>query len=301
MDMLIEYDELITISMMQEQPILVVEGIDDIPVYEKIVNKIAKQVEIYSPEYFVDVESGCRGVTKIISLLNDNFTEELSSKYVLGLVDKDVRDFRNELIVFENLLNTIYYSMESHLVSDAILKKIFSTYFYILEKDVTSSHVNDFWDYFYLECEYLYLASIDALRSACIEKSQTIFTYKSDYNLVKNPKVQKTLKENKIENLIFSKIFNLEYDLDNIKRVCKGKWFLGFLCEKITYYILNEIKFCNELNTQCSMCKLGRSSSCFFNIRIRPNKDSVEAIIISNVEHGDFDFLFHKLNKNFGI
>ncbi|USA47624.1 DUF4435 domain-containing protein [Acinetobacter sp. C26M] len=299
MDMLLEADELITIAIMQEQPILMVEGIDDIPIYKKILTTIPIDCEVYCSEHIADIEPGCRGVKKIISIINEQHPINLAKKYLLGIVDKDVSDFRGEIEDLENLLFTIYYSMESHLVNDAVLKKIFSNFLYATEESVSDFLISDFWDFFYNECEVLYLASVEALKNSCDNKVESLFSYSSDYKGIKNENIKKSLNDNKINSLLFAHSKGVSFEIESLKRICKGKWFLDYLCEKISYYIINEINLCLIKETQCDMCKLGKCYACYFKYRVRPNKEAVGSNIYAYVEYGDFEFLNIRMLKNF--
>ena len=45
-------------------------------------------------------------------------------KYVVGIIDRDVRQYLNNLPVKENLLVLKYYSYETHLITDTTIKSL---------------------------------------------------------------------------------------------------------------------------------------------------------------------------------
>ena len=45
-------------------------------------------------------------------------------KYVMGIIDRDVRQFLNNLPSKNNLLVLKYYSYETHLITDVTIKRL---------------------------------------------------------------------------------------------------------------------------------------------------------------------------------
>lgn len=299
MKSVIDASELLTISIMQECPIIIVEGIGDIPVYEKIFSTMLDDFEIYTSEQINGIEPGCRGVEKIIRIVNEGYDINFIKKYIAGIIDKDVKDYRGELSNIDNLVVTDYYSMETHFIANTVVKKIFSNFIRIPESKIPDVLLHEFWDFFYFESEYLYLASLDALRKSINSEADAIFSYASNYNETKNRIVQAKLQQEKIRNLIFAFKLGLEFDVEYLKKICKGKWFLEFFCEKISYFITNEIMICQNTEYKCDMCLRGNSGGCLYNFRVRPTPNAIEATIYSYLEFGNFEFIRNKIIKNF--
>lgn len=88
MKSVIDASELLTISIMQECPIIVVEGIGDIPIYEKIFSTMLDEFEIYTSEQINGIEPGCRGVEKIIKIVNSGYDIDFIKSILLELLIK---------------------------------------------------------------------------------------------------------------------------------------------------------------------------------------------------------------------
>ncbi|EPF6144729.1 hypothetical protein LJQ30_001981 [Acinetobacter baumannii] len=294
----VEVQDLLNIAQMSETPYLIVEGVDDIPIYDKIKSLHNLNMEIISAREIEGIEPGCRGVEKIISILNNDHKETTLEKYIIGIADKDVKDFRNELKGFRNIIYTKYYSMETHLISDEVILKVIANFIRNPEKLIDRELVNDFWEYFNQEAKGLYYISLDALKKSLDAKHEACYTYSSGYNDTKNQKLLNKVLNN--PNLdAFQAQINLEYCSKSLRMICKGKWFIEFFCEKLTHFIKNLLESCVESNraTYCRTCILQMHNECLYKLKdnIIVTKDSVKAVIVSFCEYGDFKFLLDKV------
>ncbi|UIZ98217.1 DUF4435 domain-containing protein [Acinetobacter johnsonii] len=297
----VEVDDLLNIAQMSGTPYLIVEGVDDIPIYEKFKNLHNLNFEIFSAEEAEGIEPGCRGVEKIISILNDANDEAILEKNVIGIADKDVKDFRNELKVFKNIIYTDYYSLETHLISDDVILKVISNFIRNPENMIDRGLINQFWEYFQSEANNLYYISLDALKKSLDLEYESHYTYSSGYNETKNSFLNSKVLGNSVLSNFESEI-NLSYSRLTLKKICKGKWFIEFFCEKLTYFIKNILKSCVVSNRDdyCRTCILEMHNSCLYKLKdnIVVSKDSVKAVVISFCEHGDFKFILDKVIVN---
>ncbi|MEH8173571.1 hypothetical protein [Aeromonas veronii] len=74
-DLVLEADEILNEAIISGTPILIVEGIDDIQVYEDISDHAGKQVEVYAVENIGNLSEGCRGVIDCIRTVRENAEE----------------------------------------------------------------------------------------------------------------------------------------------------------------------------------------------------------------------------------
>ncbi len=113
--------------------------------------------------------------------------------------------------------------------------------------------------------EELYFLSLEALKNACIEEYEAVVGYDNDG--VKEHKGRKYLYEkviNKIEELeAFAQEKNLT--IENLKEVCKGKWFLHIFLKKCLEQIKTLSEMCKKGDIrQCKSCKVGNFRDCSY-------------------------------------
>ncbi len=297
---IIQVNDLISIAKMSGTPYIIVEGVDDIPIYDKIKNSRFLNVEIYASRQLDGIEPGCRGVERVIDTLNENFTEDLASKYVLGIMDKDVKDFRNEIKILKNLLYTEYYSMETHLISDIIVLKIISNFIRSPENLIDNGIIEKFWEFFKSKSFDLYNISLDSLKNSVEQDYSNLYSYSNSYQELKNRAKLILLNNIKDDLKTFGSLNDLNHSIEVLKKISKGKWFLSFFSETLADYIKSEINDCNSDTNRntCSMCIIQNHTECLYKLKsdLPVNKDTIRTTLIAVSEYGDFEFLINKIN-----
>jgi len=297
---IIQVNDLISIAKMSGTPYLIVEGVDDIPIYDKIKTSRFLNIEIYASRQFDGIEPGCRGVERVINILNETFTEDLASQYVLGIMDKDVKDFRNEIKIIKNLLYTEYYSMETHLISNTIVLKIISNFIRSPENLIDNIIIESFWNFFHSQSSDLYNISLDSLKNSIEQDYSNLYSYSNSYQELKNRAKLILLNNIKEDLKEFESLNHLSHSIEILKKISKGKWFLSFFCEVLADYIKSELNTCSldSNRSSCSMCIIQNHDECLYKQKsdLPVNKDTIRTALIAVSEHGNFDFLINKIN-----
>ncbi|MBK5516705.1 DUF4435 domain-containing protein [Pseudomonas sp. TH10] len=115
-------DELLNLAIMTKIPILIVEGIDDVPIYERISISINVECDIYASETLHGGREGCNGVIdniRDIRLVSSDIPVE---KHILGIIDKDARYYRKEMPEDPAIFPLNYYSIESHYINSCSIR-----------------------------------------------------------------------------------------------------------------------------------------------------------------------------------
>ena len=103
--------EMLAIAVMMEEPLLIVEGMDDVEFYKKISGD--------------KVKGRCRG-------------DERLEKLLLGIVDADYRRFLGEdYPEYKGLFVLKYYSYESHFFTDASITNFISAVTSVRNSEIT--------------------------------------------------------------------------------------------------------------------------------------------------------------------
>ena len=79
-----EADELLNEAIMSDTPIVIVEGTDDIPLYEDLIKSLNKNIEVYASENLIISGniSGCVGVVNSLNKINE-FSQNINiEKYI---------------------------------------------------------------------------------------------------------------------------------------------------------------------------------------------------------------------------
>lgn len=276
-----DLDEWITEAIMSETPVIIVEGHDDIQIYEKIAERMNKNFWVEAVENINGYAEGCDAVINCIKDLQPKVLErEENKKYILGIIDRDSREYREEIPVVDSLFVLKYYSFESHFVTRNNLKNLLVEMTFSTKKLIDDKTLN------YIESEFkregeqnLYYISLEALKSACISSYVSEVNYaeepgklfSSDYQAILLPKIY--AKKDELD--AFAREKGIE--IKDLKKIVKGKWLLHSYCN----YIWEKIRYMKDdctsgLINVCNYCKNDNTDKCLwkpkYSIQIGPLK-----------------------------
>lgn len=173
-----DLDETILAAMMCHEPVAIVEGQDDVKFYANISSLENISVDVRAVETIDGYTEGCEHVIEAMNYANSLFqNDERLRKYVIGIIDRDVRQYRNILPVIDNLLILNYYSYETHLITDNTIKKIVEQLTKAPAKLINQEVID------YLKTDYnsqnneLYYFSLEALKGICDTSYQADINY----------------------------------------------------------------------------------------------------------------------------
>jgi hypothetical protein len=296
-------EELLTVARTSHTPVIIVEGYDDISIYENISKNIGIDVLVFSSENLYKISNriysklinlnwsyikpvdfnpfqkksiksdkngkeGCEGVLaaiKEIQLLTGNSNYE---KYIMGIIDKDINDYRNTLTNnLKGLFTLKYYSIESYFITHEHLCKLLKLLTKTEEKLITEELKLEIFNDTLNDLYKLYYISLEALKNACEINYDAICGFNGDtardilFNDVKYKKIID--KKNKLDNFAITKI--ITPNLLNLLKICKGKWILDYYVYLLKSRI-NELKSKCELShiTQCQYCQQNKYTKCLY-------------------------------------
>ncbi len=299
-----EPDELIIEAKMSGTAIIIVEGSDDIPLYENLINSLnSKNIEVYASENLIisNNTKGCKGVLKALEQINEFSNGIDIEKYILGIIDKDVSDFREENFNLKGLFILKYYSIESHFVVPDNLLYVISqvTNASISLSQTMNQKINLFNCVVNNMSEDLFYISLDALQNAC--KRNYVATYKYSDNIINilNTPDYKLRLTDKISDLdSFANNKNIQNNLDNLLLIVKGKWLLDYYVLKIKQLLDTLPNQCN-INKLCQFCKSEKHNNCSFKTLFNINTNAIKTLILKNTSIDSLNYIKERINKMF--
>lgn len=243
----------------KKRPLIIVEGIDDRPFYEKIIAKITSDVgnnsRIIAVERF-GRGPGCNQIIKQFEELGDWLDEDLIN-YVRGVIDRDsfyyIAD--EERVSSRELANGIfelkYYSYESHFITKSNIKSVI----YDICCCESTKINNNIIEYIFNEidkmaCNELFYVGMECLRNGLEREYNSVFKYDYDKNEIGdyNKRRYKLANVDKIYLDNLSRQKSLSKDIETIKKIVKGKHFLYSCANQIANLIKELEKMCLNSN-----------------------------------------------------
>jgi len=289
--------EILNQAIMTKTPIIIVEGIEDVKIYDAIAESIGKKCQVLPIECIDGYHEGNEHVINSMNhILEIPPSRYNYSEYILGIIDKDVRDFRRSIPINPLIFPLSVYSIESHFVnkesillfiknltratSDLIIEE--------LQEIVIAEVLNKFKD--------LYLFSLDALKGAIDSEHQSYFSYSfSEGRVIDNTDII-SIRQREETLLSFAQDMRIEYNLDTLKKISKGKWLLFLFC----YHLEKEIRLlplkCRTHQVpSCRVC-VTDIEKCLYKIKDGVTHKTLKSIILNSVETNELDYIREKIS-----
>lgn len=290
-----EISEILNTAIMTNTISVVVEGVDDIQIYDAIAKSEGKVAEIFPIETIEGFSPGCSDViTAMDEIIAISQTQHEYNKYIVGILDKDVKDFRGELPTNPLILILNYYSMESHFIGRHILPNLLELVTKVPQSLITEDLINYYYHLISLEDEDLFLVSLESLKTALNEGYDSKFSYSFSEGRVFSDTDINNVRQKREELLAFAAEKNLSNSLDDLRRFSKGKWLLHYFCVKAIRAIERlKIECGTHPVKQCVMCagngKL--EQHCLYKPKDSINTKNLKCFLIKNVWIPDFDYI----------
>lgn len=278
-------------ALMTHTPVVIAEGYDDIKFYSNIASEKQLHLEVKAVETIDNYGEGCEQVIKAIVdatqlIQNDSRLQ----RYVAGIIDRDIRQYRGEIPQNDNLIILKYYSYETHLITPRTISKLIE---YITKAPINLINENVinylFADFSSTHLERLYYFSLEALKTSCDSN------YSGEVTYDKEPGALTGKGGNYYETLIFPKRAILDQfasskgiSRNDIKYIAKGKWFLRFWCHYLEYHCKEFINLCGNQFSQCSYCSIGKPEKCLWKVSCRIDSIVMESLL-PTTQFIDFD------------
>lgn len=261
-----DLEEIVIAAFMCNQPVIIVEGQDDIKFYDNIATLNDLNVDVCAIETVAGYTEGCEQVCDAMTEVQNIIANDSRLKrYVMGIIDRDSRQYLNTLPEKDNMLVLKYYSYETHLITDKTIKKLIEQLTMVPGSMITQDVVDYLKKEFDSEDDALYYFSLEALKKMCEPSYQSDITYGVDGGAVigRSKKYKWGLIESKVSDLDqFALLHNISKD--DLKNIAKGKWFLSYWCEFL-YKKSKELKLlCGIKIPKCKYCEAGQNEKCLW-------------------------------------
>lgn len=293
-----EISEILNAAIMTSSISVIVEGVDDIQVYDKIARSANKTAEIYPIEIIEGYSPGCNHVVTAMDKITEIPQSNLNySNYIIGIIDKDVKDFRGEIPTNQLILTLKYYSMESHFVDKEALPNIFESIIKAPKSLITNNFIDHLYESISLEDDDLFLVCLESLKNSLNEGYANDFAYSYPEGRIFSEDDLQKIRLKKDELIEFADSLSISKNLNNLKRISKGKWLLHYFCVK-TISATQQLKdLCGtEPVQQCIICTgNGHSPNhCLYKIKDSITTKSLKSSLMNNVFLSDFDYIRNK-------
>lgn len=292
----LECDELLNEAIMSKTPIVLVEGVADIPVYEQLSEVNELKSEVYAIENIKGYAEGCRGVIDCLSEIRINSEGIQVEKYILGIIDRDARFYRGEIATDRALVILQFYSMESHFITkeatSLIIRSMTRATNSLLDEQTKENIHNTIKESLF----QLFTLSLEALRNAVEEDYQALFGYGSNIQQIRNQGFDTTVLGKEQELNDFANTQGIERSWDSLLKICKGKWLFHEYCNLLQDEVATLVYKCKDAQVQqCQFCITESFEKCLYKVQAKFNKVTIRQLLFSNVKTSSLDYLVGRI------
>jgi hypothetical protein len=284
---------------MSGQASVILEGITDIQIYHRVLSSLDREVVLRPVELIADFGEGCSEVVRLFDELEG--AADLRSYVptnVVGIRDKDVRDFRGEIPNNGNVVVLKYYSMESHFACGSVVTRCLVESTYAQQDDRLNQIADGAYNMFCNTNDALFLASIEALRGAIEDTYQSEFGYSDGFGRLKDVGLVHNLEAKRQALVDFAESHGLSASNSSMKRFVKGKVLLDGFCGYLKQFIRDLPGSCGGVDVpQCDYCIAGLNEKCCYKLKPGVTENSLKNAILGQLPVAEFDYLIQVLNE----
>lgn len=293
-----EIDEILNESIMTGVPAVIVEGVDDISIYSALAKKSPINVEVYAVEYIDGFGEGCREVIRAVGELEilPKTSNDLRA-YVLGVIDKDVRDFRNEIPLSPMILVLNCYSIENHFLSIESVRNILSLCTRISREAIDDGFCDTVMSAVKERVFFYYYHYLESLKKALDENYSAKFSYAFPPGRLKDEVLMGAIEGKKHELDDFAATLGLDKTMETMKSIGRGKWLIEIFSWEVFRCISKREGVCaNDNIRKCPSCMAASYRKCLYKIKDGINSSTIKNLTLSVVDGSDFDYISHRIS-----
>lgn len=290
--------EILNDAIMSGQAAIIIEGITDIQLYRGIADQMQRDTVLRPVELIQGFGEGCAEVVRLFEEFED--TAELRPFIrgnVVGVIDKDVRDFRNEMPENDSVFILKNYSIESHYVCNAVLTRCLVDSTYAPQDGRLSTISNSIYQGFPQSYEYFYLASVEALRAALEPDYVAEYHYSDGFGRLKDVNLLGRLDAKRTAIVAYADNLGLDDSIDSLKLFAKGKALLDCYCSSIKIRIdaLRSVCGTDEV-PHCEYCASGVNNKCCYRVKVGVTEASLKNAILGQLPISELNYIIDGLN-----
>lgn len=287
-----EIDELLNQAIMSKVPCFIVEGVDDICIYERLAKSANVDCEVYSADMISGLTGGNNAIITAMQTL-ESLPMPGTSKvhhFVVGIVDRDARPYRQEMPTEQSVFCLRVYSIESHFVSEHSIRPSIAKLTRFsrqdqVDADLILSNIES-------ALSNLYYFSLEALKSATLPSYVPVVGYSANVGRRKDPLTIAQLQAKKSELDTFAASHSLTNSLSSMKEFSKGKWLLTAFAEELFNEISKLKQECkSSLISKCRMCLLDPNAACLFSLRDGYTKSALNSMLVDFIENPELNYI----------
>ncbi|MFM4922498.1 hypothetical protein [Aeromonas dhakensis] len=291
--MRISIEHAITKAVMIGKPLIIVEGKDDLPIYNALMDG-RDNLEIKPIECFDSCSSGCKEIERVVDNINSKYpAKHKVYNYFKGIVDLDAKKYRKEVCNKEGILYLNTYSFENSLVNKKSLSHLIKLLTNASEKDLNDIVFDIVIEKINENLNPFYYITLEALKNAVEPSYIGVIGFSSGYEktLLNKDELRSVLsKTQSLDTFAEQQNINIRSILD-MHSYCKGKWHLRYFIQEASKAVSTLAPNCGMKIKKCVYCENEIISKCIYKKQSSMKADDIIKAIKNNVDNAELAYL----------
>ncbi|MFR0674660.1 DUF4435 domain-containing protein [Enterobacterales bacterium AW_CKDN230030176-1A_HGKHYDSX7] len=295
-DLQLKAGELLQAAIMGDMPLVIVEGYDDVRLYEDFAKQSDLNCDVIASENILTCKEGCEGVISNIDALESAAGTVDISKHVVGVIDRDARYFRNEIPQSNALFTLDLYSIESHFVGEETVRRVLSSVLNASDDLIEKLDTRKIYQEIIDKLMGVYEVCLEALKKACVRGYPAEIGYSDKIRSVFKSGAYPRIIGKKEDLHQFADSLDIKHTWQHLTVICKGKWLLELFCDHLHDYISSLPELCKSHSVhQCQFCTGGNMKKCLYRWRENYNSNHLSAMARGYSDLPDFAYIRGRL------
>lgn len=299
-DMRLAFDKAVIMAVMQKCPLIVVEGKDDLPIYVDIAKTIRNDISVKPIQYYKECSPGCNQIETRFESLNNKYSPgHKVFSYVLGVVDRDAKAFRNEIKTYHGLHYLNWYSFENHFVNKNSLLSVLKHLTSVTSDMLNDNLSNQVLTKINISINKFYYATLEALKNAVDPNYDALIGFSGGYeSAFKNPLIKNKLVERRASLDVFAQGLGIQTtNILEFSSFCKGKWHLRYFINEIQNIVVGIHEDCGTKFDICPYCEIDDSDNCLYKVKNKSDVSELIKIIKGNLGNAEFSCISSRIES----
>jgi len=293
--------ESIAEAIINNEFFLLVEGVDDIPIYEKLLCEIVNDYNVQCFSNLSDYGVGCDALISTVENLTKTEPSIAVKKIWGAIIDLDSRFFRGTIPTHPQVTTLSRYSIENFFVNKESIVAILKT----TTKcgDLAETAAEHIMSAVIPTLQNLSIATAEAILHGVYEEYCGFCSFSTSVDTIKNkPDIRNSLEEWSDFILEQSRDVGFHQTVEDVLKFTKGKWLLN-------YFLAESIKKIRELHAdckdgsvfRCKSCNAGKYDCCQYKMQIGIDTKIGRGIVTSNFNPRTLEEVMISLSRLTGV
>ncbi|WP_423162608.1 hypothetical protein [Stenotrophomonas maltophilia] len=292
-------DEILNESIMSSTRMIIVEGANDPKIYLSIADECDVEADVHCIGNIDGYGGGCNGIIDAIgSLCRFESPSRSIKNHILGIIDKDTRDFRQEIPAIPAILTLKYYSIESHFTGPDSFRYCINTYTRAHHTQIPERFLDACYSKINEDLMDIYYPSLDALRHSLEPGYEADCQYSFTSGRLDGADLRAAISQKTANLDQFAASKRITKNRETLNLIAHGRWLLSKFANRVHQIISTMHDSCGSPDLpSCRFCVTGDKGGCSHKIKEGITFKTIYSTVTENTKIESIDYIRNRISS----